>query len=148
MNKTMWSLNFMYSMERFATAVYRTQKGLFKEAEISQKMLHAVDNERQHAVNLKRRIIELSNRPTGLSFLFQAVGSLLGAVSRCSGKALALKIDIVIEKRAVKDYSYFLRTLNLDDKTGLLIKNIIADEELHIKNWKESVELLKSPAAG
>ena len=29
MNKAMWWLNFMYSMERFATAIYRVQKGGF-----------------------------------------------------------------------------------------------------------------------
>ena len=54
------------------------------------------------------------------------------------------KTDVVIETRAVKDYSYFLRTLELDDKTKLLIKSIIADEELHIRNWQDSIKILKS----
>ena len=117
----MLSLNFMYSMERFATAVYRSQ----------------------NASNLKKRIIELENRPAGISVFFQMAGSILGTASRCFGKPLALKTDVAIEKRAVKDYSYFHRTLKLDEQTKQLIKNIIADEEEHIKNWQDAIGVVK-----
>jgi demethoxyubiquinone hydroxylase (CLK1/Coq7/Cat5 family) len=143
MNKAICSLNFMYSMERFATAIYRFQKSVFKEATINEKMIFAVDNESQHASYLKNRIIGLNYTPFKLAFLFQIAGTTLGCVSRCFSKELALKIDVSVEKRAVKDYSYFLKTLELDDKTKVLIKNIIADEELHIRNWQDSIKLLK-----
>jgi len=148
MNKIICSLNFMYSMERFATAIYRVQRGSFKEAKINEKMNYAVDNEWHHASNLKNRIIELNNTPSSFSFLFKIVGTLLGFLNRCSGKMFALKIDVVIEKRAVKDYSYFLRSLKLDDKTRLLMKGIIADEEQHINNWEESIEIIKGKTPG
>jgi len=144
MNKALCSLNFMYSMERFATAIYRVQKGGFKNKAILEKLTYAVDNEQQHALNLRSRIIELGNTTSRLSFLFQIVGCLLGGLSRCLSKTLALKTDTAIEKRAVKDYGYFLRTLELDDKTKQLIKNIITDEELHIRNWQDSIKLLRS----
>ena len=144
MNKAIYSLNFMYSMERFATAIYRVQKGGFKNKAILEKLTYAVDNEQQHALNLRSRIIELGNTTSRLSFLFQIVGCLLGGLSRCLSKTLALKTDTAIEKRAVKDYGYFLRTLELDDKTKQLIKNIITDEELHIRNWQDSIKLLRS----
>ncbi|MEO0247959.1 MAG: ferritin-like domain-containing protein [candidate division WOR-3 bacterium] len=143
MNKVECSLNFMYSMERFATAVYRAQKGGFKNKAILEKLKYAIDNERQHATNLRDGIIELGHTPTKLSLLFSMVGSLLGGLSRCLGQKLTLRTDIVIEKRAVKDYSYFLRTLELDDTTKGLIRNIITDEERHIKNWRDSIELLQ-----
>ena len=142
MNKALCSLNFMYSMERFATAIYRVQKGGFKNKAILEKL--TVDNEQQHALSLRSRIIELGNTTSRLSFLFQIVGCLLGGLSRCLSKTLALKTDTAIEKRAVKDYGYFLRTLELDDKTKQLIKNIITDEELHIRNWQDSIKLLRS----
>ena len=144
MNKALCSLNFMYSMERFATAIYRVQKGGFKNKAILEKLTYAVDNEQQHALNLRSRIIELGNTTSRLSFLFQIVGCLLGGLSRCLSKTLALKTDTAIEKRAVKDYGYFLKTLELDDKTKQLIKNIITDEELHIRNWQDSIKLLRS----
>lgn len=144
MNKAICSLNFMYCMERFATAIYRIQRGGFKEAIIAEKLTYATDNERQHALKLKNRIIELNRNPTRLAFLFQIAGSVMGCLSRCYGKRLLLKTDVAIEKRAVKDYSYFLRTSGLDDKTKLLIKSIIADEEFHIKNWQDSIKMLRS----
>lgn len=144
MNKAICSLNFMYSMERFATAIYRVQKGGFKNEAIFEKLTYAIDNEQQHALKLKNRITELGNTPSRLAFLFQVAGSMLGCLSRCFGKKLALKDDTAIEKRAVKDYGYFLRTLKLDDTTKQLIMNIITDEELHIRNWQDSIKLLKS----
>ncbi len=143
MNKAICSLNFMYSMERFATAIYKIQKGGFRNRIVVEKLTYAVDNERQHVLNLRGRIIELNSTPTRFAFLFQMMGSLLGFLSRCFGKMLNLKTDVVIEKRAVKDYSYFLRTLELDDKTKLVIRSIIADEELHIRNWQDSMKLIK-----
>ncbi len=144
MNKAICSVNFMYSMERFATAIYRVQKGGFKNKAIFEKLTYAVDNEQQHALRLRNRITELGNTPSRLALLFQIAGCLLGSLSRCVGKTLALKTVTAIEKRAVKDYVYFLRTLELDDKTKQLIKNIITDEELHIRNWQDSIKLLKS----
>ena len=106
--------------------------------------MYAIDNERDHAMKLRKRVIELNNTPFRFAFLFQVVGSLLGCASRCFSKTLALKTDIAIEKRAVKDYSYFLRTLTLDDNTKLLLEGIIADEELHIRNWQDSIHILQS----
>jgi rubrerythrin len=144
MNKEIFWLNFMYSMERFATAIYRYQKSVIKQAAIKEKMIYAVDNESQHASNLRKRIIELKYTPLKSAFLFQIAGTILGCTSRCFSKELSLNIDVLVEKRAVKDYSYFLKTLKLDDKTKVLIKNIIADEEVHIKNWQDSIKLLKS----
>jgi demethoxyubiquinone hydroxylase (CLK1/Coq7/Cat5 family) len=111
MNKAICSLNFMYRMERFATAIYKIQKGGFRNRIVVEKLTYAVDNERQHALNLRSRIIELNSAPTRFAFLFQMMGSLLGFLSRGFGKILTLKTDVVIKKRAVKDYSYFLRTL-------------------------------------
>jgi len=144
MNNTIYSLNFMYSMERFAAAIYRVQTGGFKNKAIFEKLTHAVDNEQQHASKLRNRITELGNTPSRLALLFQIAGSLLGGLSKCFGKTLALKIDTAIEKKAVKDYGYFFRTLNLDETTKQLIKTIISDEEEHIRNWQDSIELLKS----
>ena len=143
MNKAMWSLNFTYSMERFATAIYRIQRGGFKEPVITEKLTYAVDNERQHALKLRERIIQLNHTPFPFAFLFQFTGSFMGCLTRCSGRSLALKTDVAIEKRAVKDYSYFLNTMEFDDKTKRLIESIIADEEVHIRNWQDSIKMLK-----
>jgi hypothetical protein len=36
-------------MERFATAVYKVQKGSFHSQDILEKMAYAVENEQEHA---------------------------------------------------------------------------------------------------
>jgi demethoxyubiquinone hydroxylase (CLK1/Coq7/Cat5 family) len=128
-------------MERFATAIYRVQKGNSREKVIDEKITYAIDNEHEYASNLRNRIIELNKNPSPFVFLFQVAGTLLGLVSRLFSRTCTLKTDVLIEKRAVKDYSYFLN--NLDERTKLLIKSIIADEELHIKNWQDSIELIR-----
>ena len=143
MNKAICSLNFVYSMERFATAIYRVQRGGFKQKVVSERMDYAVDNERQHAESLKKRLIDTHHTPFPLAFLFQFAGIMLGGITKCFGKTLALKTDVAIEKRAVKDYSYFLRTSKYDSETQELIKNIIADEERHIRNWQDSIKVVK-----
>ena len=89
MNKALLSLNFMYCMERFATAIYQIQKGGFNNKSVTEKLTYAVDNERQHALKLGNRIIGLNNTPSRLAFLFQIAGSLLGCASRFFSKTLA-----------------------------------------------------------
>ena len=143
MNKAVLSLNFMYCMERFATALYRIQRGAFARTAVIDKLMFAVNNEGEHATNIRNHILKLNNTPSPFAFLFQILGVLLGLVSRCFGRIFMLKADIVIEKRAVKDYGYFLKTLKLNDNVKLMIKDIIADEELHIRNWHDAMKILK-----
>jgi rubrerythrin len=57
-----------------------------------------------------------------------------------------LRADILIEKRAVKDYGYFLRAMHFNEDTNLLIRNIISDEEQHVQNWVKALSLLKGTA--
>ena len=146
MRKTICSLNFMYSMERFATEIYRTQCSAFSEVGIAEKLKHATENERQHAESLRNHIVGLKGIPSGFSILFWIAGQLLGRITRCFGKKLMLRADILIEKRAVKDYGYFLRTMHFNEDTSLLIRIIISDEEQHVQNWGKALSLLKGTA--
>ncbi len=144
MNKAILALNFMYCMERFATAVYRAQSGAFKDTLIAKKMAYAVENERQHALDVAGMIVKLDSRPFRLAFLFRMAGTGVGLLSRLPGRVPALNAAVMIEKRAVKDYGYFLRRLDYDKQTRKLLQRIIADEELHTKNWQDSIQLLRN----
>ena len=144
----MCALNFMCSMERFATEIYRRQRGGFRQKALAEKLAYAVENESQHASNLKHRILDLKGTPFPLAFLFQAAGCLLGLVRRCMSRTAELRMDVAIEKRAVKDYGYFLRSLQLDDASKSLIRGIIADEEEHVSNWQDGILLVQGKQAG
>ena len=137
------SLKFMYNMERFATEIYRTQRSAFTEKEIADMLGAAVENEQQHADSLQGRIIELKSNPSRLGFLFQVTGKLLSLKTRIFGKLFMLKTDILIEKRAIKDYRSFLKKVKFDEKSVDLIEIIIRDEERHVCNWQNSIKILK-----
>lgn len=94
MDKTICALKFMYNMERFATAIYRAQSGAFRNTTIAEKMAYAVENERQHALDLEDRLIKLNSSPSSFAFLFQMVGTVLGVLSRCSGKYLHSRLAL------------------------------------------------------
>ncbi len=138
------SLRFMYNMERFATQIYRTQRSAFKEKEIIDKLSAAADNEQQHVDYLKARIAELNGAPSRLGFLFQMAGRTLGFVARIFGKLFILNTDIWVEKRAIKDYGSFLKKVDFDEKSVVLIEKIIADEKIHVSTWQHSIEILES----
>jgi rubrerythrin len=139
-NKKLLSLNFMHCMERFATQIYRTQKGAFGGGQIDQKLIEASENESGHAEKLRAQIITLGGRVYPLGLLFQFMGVILGSVTRLSGKGNLLRADILVETRAVKDYSSFVKAVSFDSSTVELIGRIIADEERHIITWKKARE--------
>ena len=146
MRRAICSLNFMYSMERFATEIYRAQRSAFGETGIAEKLKHATENEQQHAESLRNGIVDLEGNPSRFSVLFLIAGRLLGHITRCFGKKLMLRADILIEKRAVKDYGYFLGTMHFGEDTNPLIRSIISDEEQHVQNWEKALSLLKGTA--
>jgi len=113
---------------------------------IAEKLKHATENEQQHAESLRNRIVNLEGNPSRFSILFWIAGRLMGHITRCFGKRLMLRADILIEKRAVKDYGYFVRTMHFGEDTNLLIRSIISDEEQHVQNWEKALSLLKGAA--
>ena len=138
------SLKFMYNMERFATEIYHIQNRAFQEKEIKDKLNAATENERQHAVSLKTRSIELKGNPSRLGFLFHTTGCFLGFMTIILGKKFVLKMDIWIEKRAIKDYGKYLINVEFDEESISLIKRIIIDEERHVETWQNCIKTLKA----
>ncbi len=143
MGREINALNFMYNMERFATEIYRTQRRAFTENKIIDKLNAAIENEQQHADTLQTRITELNGTPSRLGTLFQTAGRFLGFVTTNFGKLFALKADIWIEKRAIKDYGAFLRKVEIDERSVALLKKIIVDEERHVRTWENCIKILK-----
>jgi demethoxyubiquinone hydroxylase (CLK1/Coq7/Cat5 family) len=141
MSKVFLSLNFMHCMERFATQIYRTQKGAFRDKQIIQQLIDASENERTHVQKFRTQIKKLNGKIYPLGWLFQFVGVILGLITRLCGKRNLFKADTFVEMRAVKDYNGFLKTIPFDKDTVNIIRVIIADEEVHIANWKKASEL-------
>ena len=140
MNKKALSLNFMHCMERFATQIYRTQKSSFKDGRISRQLIDASENERTHVEKLKTRIKTLKYNVYPFGFLFQSAGAVLGVMTQLSGHRTLFKADTFVENRAVKDYNGFINAIAFDADTVAMLRGIIAEEEVHIANWKKAIE--------
>ncbi len=70
-------------------------------------------------------------------------GTLLGFATILLGKVFLLKVDLFIERRAVRDYGNFLRKVDFDEKSVALINKIVGDEKRHIETWNNSIKILK-----
>lgn len=135
MSKVFLSLNFMHCMERFATQIYLTHKGAFKDDKTVRQLIDASVNERGHVEKLRAQIKTLHGHVYPFGFLFQLMGIVLGLITRMCGKRNIFKADIFVETRAVTDYNSFIRNVKFDESTVELIRTIIKDEEEHILRW-------------
>jgi bacterioferritin (cytochrome b1) len=138
------SLHFMYYMERFATEVYRTQRGAFGKSKLADEFMAATENEHEHAESLRKRVIEIRGVPARMGFLFQLAGIILGILTRIFGKHCMFRADILVEKRAIKDYDSFVSRIDFDEQTIALLRRIIQDEERHVENWQNALTSLKA----
>jgi rubrerythrin len=143
MNKELLSLNFMYCMERFATQIYLTQRSAFSDRAFLQMITDASENESGHVRKLQAQIRQLKGRVYPFGFLFQFGGVVSGFITRLSGHRNLFKADTFVEVRAVRDYNSFLNKLEFDDNTKRLIRGIIVDEELHVRNWQDSIKKVR-----
>jgi len=144
MDKMALSLNFMYCMERFATQIYLTQMPAFKkDSLITRQLKDASENEKSHVERLRTQLNKLNQRVYPLGFLFQFAGVTLGVITRLSGKRNLFNADTFVEKRAIKDYNGFLKSVQFDVDTVALIRGVITEEEIHVANWKKAAETFK-----
>jgi bacterioferritin (cytochrome b1) len=134
----------MHCMERFATEVYRTQRDAFRGSGLAEEFRAAEENEHEHADSLRKRVIEVSGTPARMGFLFRLAGRILGILTRIFGKRCILSADILVEKRAIKDYKSFLGWAGFDNGTMALLGRIIRDEERHVENWQNALDTLRN----
>jgi len=143
MSQVVTSLRVMQRMERLATQLYRTQLQAFRGHEIADRLRAAAANEQEHVDTLTERIEELGRTPSRAGIFYQMAGTLLGFATTLLGKVFLLKVDLFIERRAVRDYGAFLQNVGFDEKSVALITKIVADEKKHIETWDNSIQILK-----
>ena len=137
------ALKMMYNMERFATAIYKAQTRAFREEEMVNRLTAASLNEQQHVDTLNSQVTKLGGLPSRVGFLFQFAGTISGFVITFFGKVPALRIDVWIEKRAIRDYGNYMQNTQFDEDTAGLLQRIVADEERHVATWQDSIARLK-----
>lgn len=139
-------LNWFYSLELNQVDLYNSQSNSFKGTYPSQVFERISYIEQQHVDNIAEKIRDLGGKPSILGdIIAPIIGSLGGRVVSFTGLEDTLKINILLEEKAKKDYKEFIHIIKEENKDkellNLLESNYI-DEDLHTAWFKDHLSML------
>ena len=138
------ALRTLIDREHLAVTVYKRQIGAFRKwPQIDRWLEEGAANEEWHRDGITARLREFGGRPSVLRFFFALAGGVIGLGSRVTGKRMLLKIDIGVERLAVKHYTTFLGRYSWDDETRVMLEKMRHDEEIHIQHWEQGLDMLR-----
>lgn len=129
----------LHTLEVMAVNVYKFQI-TGKENDHNKWLIASMLNEMTHVQDYQVKLYEYDFSPTILRAGFWMVGFGIGFASKLLGKKAILKTGIWVESKAVEHYSKLLREVEWDDETRIIIEKNQADENGHIKRWREMLE--------
>lgn len=129
-------LKTFHTLEVMAVNIYKYQI-THKRTEINKHLIAAMFNEMTHEQDFVTALYEYSMRPSIMVIPYMIVGFVFGSFSRIRGQKAILKMGIWVESKAVRHYQELLDTIKWDDDTRKTIEKNQADEDQHIKQWKE-----------
>lgn len=142
-------LNWFYSLELNQVDLYVSQSKAFagQYSEIVFGRLSSI--EQGHVENIGAKIKELGETPTFLGdVIAPLIGNLAGKLIGTTNLEEVLKINIMIEQKAMKDYKDLIHTLR-DSYYGskdliTLLQNNFIDENLHTEWFKTKLSELQT----
>lgn len=145
-------LNWFYSLELNQVDFYTSQSSTFNRHYTGLVFERIASIEQQHVDHLAHTINDLGATPSLLGdVLSPIIGSLAGKLISLTGLEEVLKINIMIEQKAMKDYKELINTLKQKELAGselikLLEFNFI-DENLHTEWFKSKLSELQNDAS-
>lgn len=133
-------LNWFYSLEVSQVDLYMSQSKAFKGSYESIVLERTAWIEQLHADNIGDVIKEFGGRPTKIGDLISPlIGNLAGKLISKSGLEITLKSNILIENKAMKDYTHLINTIHDDYGKKLLriLQHNLVDEDVHTAWFKE-----------
>lgn len=133
-------LNWFYSLELNQVDLYMAQSKAFKGAYESIVFERTAHIEQDHVENIGDIIKELGGSPTRFgSIVSPALGKFAGNLVSFFGVEHTLKANILIERKAMKDYTDLINTIG--DEYGEELKRILqhnlVDEDVHTAWFSE-----------
>ena len=127
-------LNWFYSLELNQVDLYIAQSQTFEGSYESMVFERTAYIEQQHVDNIAAKIRELGGTPTTFGDVVSPIlGSVAGKLISFSGVENTLKANILIERKAMKDYTDLLNQVG--DEYGEELKKILqhnlVDEDVH-----------------
>lgn len=127
-------LNWFYSLELNQVDLYTAQSKTFEGSYESLVFERTAYIEQQHVDNIAAKIRELGGTPTKLGDVVSPIlGSIAGKLISFAGVEHTLKANILIERKAMHDYTDLLNLIG--DEYGGELKKILqlnlVDEDVH-----------------
>jgi bacterioferritin len=142
-------LNWFYSLELNQVDFYKSQSKAFSKEYAGLVFERLSSIEQNHVVKIGLKIKELGAKPTTIGdVLSPLIGHYAGRMMGTRDLAEVLKVNIMIEQKAMKDYRDLINTLKnsylgTEDLIELLQNNFI-DENLHTEWFKTKLSELQT----
>lgn len=123
-------LNRFLALECQQVALYKGQAKWTNDEHLRRALELFADIEMGHVKNLRREIKRLGGGYSHLVEAADSLGAFMGRASRLPGIGPMLKMNILIEGRAARDYAGLIRNLSPGPTRDLMWKHRL-EEELH-----------------
>lgn len=127
-------LNWFYSLELNQVDLYRTQYGTFIGSYESIIFERTADIEQEHVDKIAFQIRKLGGVPTKLGDVLSPIlGKVAGSLLSISGIENTLKANILLEQKAMNDYTDLINTIQDDFGSELkkVLQHNLVDEDTH-----------------
>lgn len=141
--KLLSRLNWFYSLELNQVDLYMAQCKTFEGSYESMVFERTAYIEQQHVDNIAAKIRELGGTPTKFGDVIAPIlGELAGELISYTGIENTLKANILIERKAMADYTDLINTIG--DEYGEELKKILqhnlVDEDVHTAWFNERLQ--------
>lgn len=128
-------LNWFFNLELNQVDLYTSQSRFSRDPYVKIAFERIAYIEQQHVDNIADKIKELGGKPSKTGdMLAPMLGSVTGTVLSTAGLSNVLRVNILIEKKAMKDYKKLIHQLKKnygDIQLVRLLQHNLFDEDLH-----------------
>ena len=146
--KLISKLNWFFNLELNQVDLYTSQSRHTQDPYVRIAFERIAYIEQQHVDNIADKIKELGGKPSKIGdVLAPILGSVAGTVLSAAGLSNVLRANILIEKKAMKDYKDLIHSLRKtygDIELVLLLQHNLFDEDLHTAWFQRELDSLKN----
>lgn len=146
--KLLSHLNWFYNLELNQVDLYTSLSVSFNKRYLGLVFERISYIEQQHVDNIAHMIKGLGTNPSPLgNVLSPMIGSIAGKLISFTGLEDVLRINIMLENKAMKDYKELINTLKQENGYDKLVKQLeynFIDESLHTEWFKSKLSQLQS----
>ena len=132
-------LNHLLEAEIAAIEFYQIHAASIFEEDIAMGVRAIIPAEKSHALNLTKRIRELDGKPVDHAGKAAEAGRKMGEESKQQGTMAMLRLELVNEQQAIKDYATPVAEILDDLETIEMLEEQLFDEMRHAKWLKKKI---------